>query len=499
MVNPDPEKAQPTETQRAATTANRFYDMAERGPGVQDPKIREMFSNVGRETADGGYEKAQRILEGGAQWDDNLRGAASEVNQLDQEKRGVKPMSFEDVQKGMSDLAREIEKFSKTYDDTEQGRKAAHEDRADALKLDSIVGGTSRPGVEGIDDALTYVEGRLQRIAKNVASGSKLKPGDLEEWQGIRATRDALYQEKQKRIERAQQAQRATKEVTEARGSTTRGLENMFNQAGVSEDLPSRQELVAQVGRMSPEEMHLFHATLKKAGAEFVRTGDPALLQARLEGLQGKSWKREDVERRQKVEDQRKIKEIRRGMGLPEQPAGEESPEERFKKFQNYENHKDSAHRVIIALQDVRRFESSNDTTAALELVKSVRSNLEEGDPLAADDRRIMQEAKSALESGKTIKEAVSTLERQLKEMYGVSQINLSEGQPFTEVKQFDVRIVATQETDNPQLVGRIQEIVKAGYHIPDIPQSLGGKLSRERADRSIKAPADVVVYKART
>jgi len=105
-----------SETQRAETVANKFYDMADKtNPHMESERQkREMFSAVGTETAQGNYDKAQRNLEVGAQWDDNLRGAASEVNQLDQEKQGAKPMTLEDVQKTIGGYARDFEKMSKT-------------------------------------------------------------------------------------------------------------------------------------------------------------------------------------------------------------------------------------------------------------------------------------------------------------------------------------------------------------------------------------------------
>src|SRR3989344_4087349 len=96
-----------TETQRAETAANKFFDMADKtNPHMESERQkREMFSAVGTETAQGNYDKAQRNLEVGAQWDDNLRGAASEVNQLNQERTGAKPMSFDEAQRAISGYA----------------------------------------------------------------------------------------------------------------------------------------------------------------------------------------------------------------------------------------------------------------------------------------------------------------------------------------------------------------------------------------------------------
>ncbi len=234
------------EIQRAEIAANKFFDMAEeaRVEEAQYPQEErykeEIFSGVGRETAQGNFDKGQRILEGGVRWDDDLRAAASELNQLDQTKREAKPMSFEDAQKAMSDYARDPEKISEGRDDRQQ-------DLENAMTINDIVADASEPGVEGIDNALRYIEGTLR--SKNNTAGaileSILTPEDkaafLKDWQEKRAIRDALYQEKRKRIEQQKQSQQATTEVTKERGSASRNLENLYTQAGVPEDIPSRQ------------------------------------------------------------------------------------------------------------------------------------------------------------------------------------------------------------------------------------------------------------------
>ncbi len=71
-----------SEIQRAESAANKFFDMAEKVQDVKDPKTHEMFSDAGKETAQGNYSQAQRILESGAEWDDDLRAIVSEINQL---------------------------------------------------------------------------------------------------------------------------------------------------------------------------------------------------------------------------------------------------------------------------------------------------------------------------------------------------------------------------------------------------------------------------------
>lgn len=325
MANASPEIAQPNETQRAETAANRFYDMGdkarvEEAQYPQEERYKEeKLSGAGRETAQGNFSGAQHILESGAQiWDDNLRGAASEVNRLDQEKRGEKPMSLADAQKAMSGYARGFEE-AKVPGGPEPDPKGA-------AAIDSIVGGTSRPGIEGIDEALKYIESTLQSKA-NVADFTKkgTEKEFVKDLQEKRAIRDALYEEKQKRVEQMKQSQRGTEELTKGRGSTTRGLEKLYADAGVPEDTASRQEFFGRVGAMSPEELHFLDSALNKAAREAMRSGDPKMLEGLLGDLSTKSFKRKDVEARQKVEDQKKIEEIRRKMGLPEQQTAKSS------------------------------------------------------------------------------------------------------------------------------------------------------------------------------
>lgn len=308
-----------SETQRAESAANKFFDMAEKEPGAKDPKINEMFSAVGRETAQGNYDMGQRILESGAKWDDDLRKAASEINQLDQERTGAKPVTIEDVQDTITGYARDLEKTSK-----EKGGRQL--DLESAMALDNIAGDISGPGLEGIDNALNYLEGTLKsksNTANSILKSTTLTPEDkatfLKDWQEKRAMRDALLQEKQKRVEQQKQSQQATEEIDKGRISVSRNLENLYDQAEVPENTPSRQEFFAKVSRMSRDELHFLDAALKKSAAEFGRTRDPKLLDGRLMDLVSKSFKLEDVAKRQKEEDQRKIEEIRRSMGLPEQ------------------------------------------------------------------------------------------------------------------------------------------------------------------------------------
>ena len=327
-----------SETQRAEAAANKFFDMAEKGPGAKDPKANEMFSAVGRETAQGNYDMGQRILESGAKWDDDLRGAASEINQIDRERTGAKPMTIEDVQNTIGGYARDFEKMSK-----EKGGRQS--DLESSMALDNIVSDISEPGLEGIDNALDYLEGTLKskgNTADSILKSTTLTPEDkaafLKDWQEKRAMRDTLFQEKQKRVEQQKQSKQATEEVSKGRTSASQNLENLYAQAGVPEETPSRQEFLTKVSRMSPDELHFLDAALKKTAAEFGRTRDPKLLDGRLMDLVSKSFKTEDVAKRQKAEDQRKIEEIRKSLNLPEQQPDESAPSKETPQEKQFES-----------------------------------------------------------------------------------------------------------------------------------------------------------------
>lgn len=316
MTNVVPEVAQSTETKRAETAANRFYDMAENARAEEEkypPEERykeEVFSGAGRETAQGNFSGAQRILEGGTKWDDDIRSVASEINQLDQEKRGEKPVSFEDAQKAISGYARGLEE-ARTLGGPEPDLKGA-------AMIDGIVSDTSRPGVEGINKALKYIEGALKSHANLADLQSKGTEKEFtKDWQERRAIRDALYREKQKRMEQGQQSQRGTEKLVKGRGGTAKRLENMFGRAAIPEDTPSRKQFLEGVQNMSGEELRLLDAELDKVMAEFGRSQQNSdLLSARLQEMSLLSWGREAVERRQRIEDQKKIEEIRKRVGL---------------------------------------------------------------------------------------------------------------------------------------------------------------------------------------
>jgi|GEM_PF-3579621 len=558
-----------TEPQRAEAVASRFFDMADKGPGAEDPEVQEMFSSTGREVADGGYDKAQRILESGAQWDDTLRGAASEVNQLDQEKRGAKPISPKEAVGIINRYAAELEEVG------------LHEDALESQKMAADINKTGPEGVEAVERALQYLEGCQKSQVDRMSQRREFKETDtLQALQERRAARDALHTEKQRRVEQLQQSQHSTEELARDRGETATKLENLFGRASIPEDMPSSQEFLARVQSMSPEELHFLNVALGKVITEFGRSNQNSdLLAARLQEMGSRSWQPEDVARRQRIEDQRRIAELQKELGLPEQQQGEpsveieeetaeeviarkqrledfikrqkqaggapqppvqeapreagtpeaaerqpESPEERLKKYQNYEAHSASAQLAVKGLQEAKNdFESSNDTGSALIVLEvsltssTLRASGEDieklrGQPVNLDkekeqfgidddhldDYKRMREAQNSLAQGKSVKEVLGDLEEQLGEAYGISQIDLRGVKTAKEAARFHVNMFA-EATDDPKLVGQIKEVQSVGYHIPDVPQyDQKGETIIGRFNKDVKARPKVIVYRAK-
>lgn len=225
-------------------------------------------------------------------------------------------MSFEDAQAAMSGYARNFEEMSK-----ELGGK--QQDLESAMEIDDIVGDIPESGIEGIDNALEYIEGTFtskSNIADSILKSSVTTPEDkarfLEDWQEKRSIRDALYQEKQKRIEQLKQFQQATEKITKGRASALSNIENLYAQAGVPEDTPSRQKFLRKMQGMSPDEIHFLSVVLRKAGAEFSKIGDSKLLAGLLMGLNSESFKHEDVTKRRAEEDQRELEQLRAQLGI---------------------------------------------------------------------------------------------------------------------------------------------------------------------------------------
>ena len=208
-------------------------------------------------------------------------------------------------------------------------------DERGALSVDEIIRGMDRPGqtgLEGIDEALKYIEGVLQT---KVNLEKQLTPEMRNQWKEQRAVRDALYSEKQKRIEELRAAEVLQAQSKIVRGSATRDLDNLYARVDVPEDTPSRQEILKKVGKMSPEELRILGIAIRKAGEEFNMTGDKDLLDATLFEFAHRDFTKEDLAERNEVKRQKDIGRLRRSLGIESSDSdpNKESPESRFKKY----------------------------------------------------------------------------------------------------------------------------------------------------------------------
>jgi len=195
----------------------------------------------------------------------------------------------------------------------------------------------------------------------------------------------------------------------------------------------------------------------------------------------------ESLQREQEARDQKELAEIRKGLEI-EEPA-----EERLRKFENFQEHKQTAEKIVRALRDIHNiFESGNNTSDARMLIEvTLEGIIGEGkeDLLKGlgstgevdltteveilgvgendkKDYQTLREAQSMLIGGASVEAVVSFIEEELGVEYGVQRVNFSE---IDNIKQIDANI-SPVETDDVRLKGKIKSVLTDGYHIPDVP-----------------------------
>ena len=173
----------------ASEVAGRMYDLADGLNIEKEPERYQAFNESGTAISQGDYDKGQRILEQGGQWDDDLRAVAVDTNKMDQANRegGGKSMN----------LAGATEIIQSYADRLAESRDL--EDRRGAIEIESILGGLNRPGTEGLDETLKYVESLLESRA---SSNIKRTPEIIKDWQERRDVRDVLFEEKKRRLKK---------------------------------------------------------------------------------------------------------------------------------------------------------------------------------------------------------------------------------------------------------------------------------------------------------
>ena len=444
MENPEAEQ-QKNETERAEEIATTFYDMSEKIDPSTAPQTYEMFNEVGREMAQGNYDRGQRILEAGVAWDDNLRSAAVEMNQLEQERKGAEPLSFEDAQNTISRYSEQLEELG------------TNEDLKAALEVQKIAAGTGKSreaGIEGIDQALTYVEGLLQTKAEfESKSPRQLTAENLGDWEEKRAIRDALYREKQKRIEELRQSEEAASIGSE---TAPQDLEEM-KRRHEEEDESELARLRAELNDSSPE----------------------------------------------KVEGENKMEERRAKYETFEQEKG--SATRLLKALQemhnNYEPNNNTELSTAI-IEDAMTMLLKPDAQGAESLRGRTMDIDREREALGISDTDLgnyirMRQAQNSLAERGDVSYAVAELEAGLQDDYGVERVDFSGVKDMTELRKMKVDIVGV-ETDDPNLVGKIKEVGQDGYHIPGVPIMNNQGEVINVTDMDVDARPRVSVYTAK-
>lgn len=175
------------EQNKGEQIASKMYEVLYK---VRQPQNHENLNKAANEFSDENYDKGQRILEKNGFWHDTVREVAVEANQAERDKKGNMPLNFKEAKGAINGYAKSL---------AESGTR---EDKKSALAIESIVLGADMPGIEGVDETLKYIEGVLQTKAK---SERKMTPEMKKEWDEQRAVRDALFTEKQRRIEKLQE------------------------------------------------------------------------------------------------------------------------------------------------------------------------------------------------------------------------------------------------------------------------------------------------------
>ncbi len=293
-----------------------------------------------------------------------------------------------------------------------------------------------------------------------------------------------MYAEKQKRVQELKElGESKAAEVTT--GKVTAGLENLYDNVGIPQETPSRQELLKRAGSMQGEELEVFGNELIRITAEYNRTQDQKALDAALSDLATRKFTKAEVVDKRKQATQSKLEAVRKSLGInPEQSQkveGKESPEARLQKYKAYEGHKSSVERVVKSLQEARNnLEKSNNISSALTMFEGTISMLTQsansedieklkGQPIdlekekrmfgiedsALDEYIQMRGAQNALGEGRSVKEVLDTMEKGLSDKYGISKTETEKAKTLKDLDALKIAgNITAESTDDPGLVG---------------------------------------------
>jgi hypothetical protein len=294
----------------------RLYEISD-NTSVKNPKLGENLSKSAYEFATENYDKGQRLLEKEGVWNDEIRECAKEANLNANEKLEIPKLSFDGAKDSIMQYAKRI------------AESGTMDDRRNASDIESIIFGTNRPGkagIDGIEDALRYIEGCLQTKS---ALEQQMNPALKKEWEEQRIIRDALFEEKQKRIEAMQKVTVIDSQAAHQHDGALRNLSNLYANAGIGEEIPSRAQFMQKVSGMSEEELFFLNTEIAKITAKFNRTRDSRELDAALSELATKKLTKEHVVKEQLEKDENDITRVRNFFNKSENETVDKIPEDR--------------------------------------------------------------------------------------------------------------------------------------------------------------------------
>ncbi len=426
--------------------SNKMFNIVENVDGVVHPERKEIFNRAGVEFASGNYDSGQRLLETEGVWDEDIREVAIGANQADQERIGEKPLDYNGAKSVIDSIASQL------------GSSGVKDDIEGALIIGGIVRATEAPGakgIEGIDQAIEYLEQTMKTQNSILGNLSpELRNEVLNQIKAKRAARDALYIEKQKRVEELKR----------------------LEMVQVQEEVPNRDPAVAQ----------------KREEVRQVRLAEVR----RSLGMQ--------PEQPQKIENSESLKDRLEKYKAYEQHRG--SVERVVKSLQDARNTLEKSNNVSFALSMFEGTISMLTQNANPDDIEKLRGQpvdiVKEKQMFGIEDSSVdeyieMREAQNALSKGESLKDVLDGLEKGLKDKYGITKIETDNAKSLKDLDALKIAAnIVAESTDDPNLVGTIKEVKGIGYHIPDVPQyNVNGDFINT-FNRDLNARPSVVTYK---
>ncbi len=294
-MSPNPEAHQPHEALKAIKQA--FITVAEKAGEVGDSEKYSLLSKAGAELRAENTDSAQRTLERADKWDDETRGLAVSANQLERQQEGKQPMSLEQALRRLDAHAADLDP-AKDAEQIATTRAAAQNPRIEQTDPNALNG------------SLGVVEGYLRVLDQNIrerhydtTDADALRALESEQKE-YRAMRDALFAEKQSRVEKAGKAERQLVATEQTKQIVRQQLAELEEQTAVS----LSPDLLRRIGRMNPEETRYLQDEIQ----EIREVPDVSEKRERLQELTIKDFSSEAVHDRAQIEANAKADAARR-------------------------------------------------------------------------------------------------------------------------------------------------------------------------------------------